>query len=121
MSDEVIELVNKEREAAGLSPLKKDSKLTAAAELRAREIIESFSHTRPDGTRFPAAVKEFDPSASYIGENIAKGQRDAEDVMTAWMDSEGHRENILDGKYKRIGVACVVVRATRYWVQVFSK
>ena len=121
MSDQVIELVNKEREAAGLSPLKKDDKLTAAAELRAHEIIENFSHTRPDGTKHFTVLKEVGLSSSYAGENIARGQRDAEAVMTAWMDSEGHKENILDEKYTRTGVFCVVVRATRYWVQVFAK
>lgn len=120
MSDQVIEIVNKERKAAGLSPLTKDDKLTAAAEIRAWEIIENFSHTRPDGTKHATVLKEVDLSSSYAGENIARGQRDAVTVMDAWMDSEGHRENILDEKYTRIGVCCVVVRATRYWVQVFS-
>ena len=121
MSDQVFELVNKEREAAGLDPLEKDDKLTEAAELRAREIIESFSHTRPDGTKHATILKEVGLSSSYAGENIARGQRDADAVMTAWLGSEEHKENILDEKYTHTGVYCVVVRATRYWVQVFAK
>ena len=121
MADQVIDLVNKEREAAGLDPLEKDDKLTEAALLRAQEIIEKFSHTRPNGKKHSTVLKDVGLSSSYAGENIARGQRDAEEVMTVWMDSEGHKENILDEKYTRTGVYCVVVRATRYWVQVFAK
>lgn len=111
----VVDQVNQERAKLGLSALRVDPALTAAAQIRAREIVERFSHTRPDGTRWSTV------SSVAYGENIAKGQRTADKVMAAWMSSSGHRANILRANYGSIGVACVKSGNVYYWVQLFGK
>ena len=111
----VVNQVNQERAKQGLSALRIDPKLTAAAQIRAREIVQKFSHTRPDGTKWSTV------SAAAYGENIAKGQRTADKVMAAWMSSSGHRENILRANYGSIGVACLQSGGVYYWVQLFGK
>lgn len=111
----VVNQVNQERAARGLSALRVDPKLTAAAQIRAQEIVQKFSHTRPDGTKWSTV------SSVAYGENIAKGQRTADKVMAAWMSSSGHRANILRASYGSIGVACVKSGNVYYWVQLFGK
>lgn len=88
-------------------PFQADSKVQAAAKIRANEILKSFSHTRPDGRAFSTALNEAGATYSGAGENIAKGQRTPEEVVNAWMNSAGHRANILNSKYKYLGVGCV--------------
>lgn len=111
----VVRQVNQERAARGLSALRVDPALTAAAQIRAQEIVQKFSHTRPDGTKWSTV------SSVAYGENIAKGQRTADKVMAAWMSSSGHRANILRASYGSIGVACVQSGNVYYWVQLFGK
>ena len=111
----VVNQVNRERAARGLSTLRIDPALTAAAQIRAKEIVQKFSHTRPDGTKWSTVS-----SAAY-GENIAKGQKTADKVMAAWMSSSGHRANILRASYGSIGVACLQSGGVYYWVQLFGK
>ena len=111
----VVRQVNQERAARGLSALRVDPALTAAAQIRAQEIVQKFSHTRPDGTKWSTV------SSVAYGENIAKGQRTADKVMAAWMSSSGHRANILRASYGSIGVACVKSGNVYYWVQLFGK
>ena len=111
----VVNQVNRERAARGLSALRIDPALTAAAQIRAKEIVQKFSHTRPDGTKWSTVS-----SAAY-GENIAKGQKTADKVMAAWMSSSGHRANILRASYGSIGVACLQSGGVYYWVQLFGK
>lgn len=113
----VVELVNKERAAAGVAPLSYNASLQPAADVRVKEIVELFSHTRPDGTACFTAIKEIGIRYSYAGENIAVGQRSAEEVMEAWMNSEGHRKNILDSNFTQIAVG--YDPATHSWVQLF--
>lgn len=123
MADEVIEIINSERAAVGVGALQKDDTLTAIAELRAKELLENLSHTRPDGTSCFTAFKDMGYSYTAAAENIAAGQKTAESVMVSWMNSEGHRANILNDSYGRVGVACVKSSSgkyTYYWVQVFS-
>ena len=111
----VVRQVNQERAARGLSALRVDPALTAAAQIRAQEIVQKFSHTRPDGTKWSTV------SSVAYGENIAKGQRTADKVMAAWMTSSGHRANILRASYGSIGVACVKSGGVYYWVQLFGR
>ena len=111
----VVNQVNQERAARGLSALRVDPKLTAVAQIRAQEIVERFSHTRPDGTKWSTV------SSVAYGENIPKGQRTADKVMAAWMSSSDHRANILRASYGSIGVACVKSGNVYYWVQLFGK
>jgi len=112
---QVVEEVNAERAKAGLNSLRVDAELSRAAQVRAREIVQSFSHTRPDGTAWNTV------SSSAYGENIAMGQKTADKVMAAWMTSQGHRENILRPGFGSIGVCCLISGGVTYWVQLFGK
>ena len=115
LAAQVVEQVNAERAKYGLSSLRVDAELTRAANVRAQEIVESFSHTRPDGSQWSTV------SNSAYGENIAKGQKTVDRVMASWMSSEGHRANILRESYGSIGVSAYVVNGITYWVQLFGK
>ena len=115
MAQEVLSMVNEERAAAGLNALTMDDSLNAAACVRAREIVTSFSHTRPDGSSFSTVA-----SGAY-GENIAKGQQSAARVMAAWMSSSGHRANILNSRWSTIGICAYEYNGVMYWVQLFGR
>lgn len=119
LAEQVVALVNKERAAAGLNPLTINESAMSAALVRAKEIRQSFSHTRPNGSSFSTALKEQGVSYRGSGENIAYGQRSPEEVMKAWMNSSGHRANILNAKYTSIGVGCYEQNGTLYWAQLF--
>lgn len=118
---EVIELVNQERKKAGVSELTMDSDAMEAADIRANELVTKFSHTRPSGERCFSVFEEVGiEDYGAVGENIAKGQNSPSDVMNSWMNSSGHRENILKSSYKRIGVGCYQGSDGKlYWVQLF--
>ena len=112
----VIELVNNERIAAGLPALQVSTDLCKAASIRAEEISKEFSHVRPDGTLC------FTVTPLMSAENIAKGQRTTQDVVSAWMNSDGHKKNILVKQFTITGVGCYYdsVSDTYYWVQIFG-
>ena len=114
-ASQVITLLNEQRVNNGLSPLTADSTLTAAAMQRAAETVIYFSHTRPNGSRCFTA---FD--GAWRGENIAAGQADPDEVITGWMNSTGHRENILKANYTGVGVGCFNYKGINFWVQCFS-
>ncbi len=116
----VIELVNAERQKRGLSALKTDSVLCKAAQTRAYETTDSFSHTRPSGQSCFTVLDEYNYKYSYAGENIAMGQNSPEEVVQAWMNSQGHRENILKGDFTKIGMGCISKGGTFYWTQLFA-
>lgn len=119
---EVVELVNIERAEEGLSPLTVDTKVQAAAMVRAKECEQLFSHTRPDGSSFATALKEQNVSYRSAGENIAWGQKTPEEVMKAWMNSEGHRANIMNPNFTTIGVGYYEnANGTDYWCQLFTR
>ena len=117
---EVLRLVNIEREKAGRQPLNPDANLNQAAQMRAKEIVSAFSHTRPDGRDCFTAMKEAGVSYRAAGENIAKGQRTPEQVVDGWMKSDGHRENLLSADFGRLGVGYHVENGRTYWVQLFA-
>ncbi|MBO4976525.1 MAG: hypothetical protein J6C54_02110 [Lachnospiraceae bacterium] len=117
---QVVNLVNEERAKEGLAPLTLDTKVSAAAQVRAREIVTSFSHTRPDGTSFATALKEQNISYRRAGENIAWGQKSPEAVMDAWMNSSGHRANIMNPNFTTIGIGYYQVNGVNYWCQLFT-
>lgn len=113
---EVVRLVNIEREKNGLSPLEQDRTICKAADIRAEEINKLFSHTRPNGSSCFTVLQELDVEYVYAGENIAAGYRTPAAVVEGWMNSSGHRANILDGRFRRIGVGF-----NNYgWVQLFT-
>ena len=117
----VASLVNAARQDAGLSELELDADLCAAAQARAQEIAQSFSHTRPDGSSCFTILEEFGISYRAAGENIAMGQRTPEEVMDGWMNSSGHRANILNGTFTSLGVGYYVDGAgAAHWVQIFQ-
>ena len=120
MADRVIELVNQERTSRGLQPLVKDDRLMVAAAARAKEISQRYSHTRPNGSECFTILWHLGIDYAYAGENIAMGQRTPEIVMNDWMNSSGHRANILNENYDCIGVGYTMVDGHPYWVQLFT-
>lgn len=116
-AEEILALVNKERTAAGVSPLTLNATMTAAATERAGEITEYFSHDRPDGSSCFTIFDEYGLSWSSVGENIAYGYYSSESVMNGWMNSEGHRSNILSSDFTELGVGY----CDGYWVQIFRR
>ena len=115
----VVELVNEERRAAGLSELTVNTAVEAAANVRAEELEELFEHTRPDGSGCFTALVEAGVSYSTAGENIAYGYTSPEAVMEGWMNSTGHRANILTPEFTSIGVGYCQIDGVHYWVQLF--
>lgn len=117
---QVVSLVNAERAKYGLPALTMSLELNNAAQIRAREIVQSFSHTRPNGSSFSSVLKENGIAYRSAGENIAWGQRTPEAVVNAWMNSEGHRANILNKNYTAIGIGYYLNGSTPYWAQLFT-
>ncbi len=117
---QVLDMVNQERAAVGLPALTMDAKLISSAKVRAVEITSLFDHTRPDGT---SCFTAFPSGLGWRGENIAAGQRNPSSVMNGWMNSAGHKANILSKNFKSIGIACYYVPGSQYgyyWVQCFG-
>lgn len=117
----VLDLVNRHRADAGCGSLSRDSKLDTAARLHAEDMAANdyFSHTSLDG-RSPTERAAEQGYQGGVGENIAYGYRDAEAVMEGWMNSEGHRANILNCGYDVIGIGVADRSGTLYWVQNFG-
>lgn len=111
---QVLDKVNAERKKAGLKALSMDVNLLDAAMQRAMETTLYWSHTRPSDSSC------FTVSDLMSGENIAVGQGSPASVMSSWMNSPGHRANILSGGYTSLGVGCVQVDGRLYWVQCFG-
>ncbi|HOM03499.1 MAG TPA: CAP domain-containing protein [Acetivibrio sp.] len=116
-----LELINKERAKAGLEPLKIDAELQKVARLKAKDMVEKnyFSHQSPTyGSPFDM-MRQFNISFRTAGENIA-GNRTVEGAVQAWMNSEGHRKNILNANFNYTGIG--VVESPQYgkmFVQMF--
>lgn len=119
-ADEVLRLVNIERSKAGLSPLTTNATLKAAADKRAQETEISFSHTRPNGSKFSTVLQEYGISYRTAGENIAYGQRSPQEVVNGWMNSPGHRANILNSSFGKIGIGVYQSKGVIYWTQLFT-
>ena len=119
-ASQVVALVNAERAKEGLSPLTIDARVQQAAQVRAQESAQSFSHTRPNGSSFSTALTEAGVSYRGAGENIAYGQSTPQAVVTAWMNSSGHRANIMSKNFTTLGVGYSVVGGTPYWAQLFT-
>ena len=113
---EVLRLVNIEREKAGVAPLSYYTEAQIAADIRAEELPVLFEHDRPDGTVCFTVFEETGVSIEYpVGENIAWGYSNPQSVVEGWMNSQGHKENILNPDYTRL----VVGVYDNYWVQLF--
>lgn len=125
LAAEVVRLVNVERAKEGLAPLGTYDSLTRAAQIRAPEIVTLFSHDRPDGTScFTAMDQTGAKKGAYTwGENIAAGNATAAATVEQWMNSPGHRANILNAKFTHIGVGYQHSAGStygHYWVQMFT-
>lgn len=121
VEEQVVSLVNEERAKEGLAPLTIDWELARVAKYKSQDMHDKnyFSHTSPTyGSPFDM-MKNFGISYEASGENIAKGQTSATQVMEAWMNSSGHRANIMDAKFTHIGVG--YVEDGNYWTQMFIK
>ena len=111
---EVLNLVNRERAKNGLGKLYMNQELLETAMTRAGETAVCFSHTRPDSSLC------FELNMDMSAENIAAGQTSAAAAMDSWMNSQGHRENILSKEVSNIGIGCFYHNGTYYWVQCFG-
>lgn len=122
--DEVVRLVNVERAKYGLPALKSHWELARVARYKSQDMIDKnyFSHQSPTyGSPFNM-MESFGLRFSSAGENIAYGQRTPQEVVNAWMNSPGHRANILSKTYTHIGVgAAKKSNGTLYWTQMFMK
>lgn len=116
---DLLKLVNEARAADGKQPLKMNAKLVAAAEFHANDMKNNnfFSHTGSNGSSVSNRVQDQGYSWSRVAENIANGQRTVQEVHNTWMNSSGHRGNILSANYTEIGMA----RVANLWVQVFAR
>ncbi len=124
LETEVIRLINLERTKRGLSALTTNWQVSRVARYKSQDMINKnyFSHTSPTyGSPFNM-MENFGLKFSAAGENIAYGQRSAQAVVTAWMNSPGHRANILSAAYTQTGVgAAKKADGTLYWTQMFIK
>ena len=115
----VVGLVNAERAKEGLSPLTESERLDEYAQLRSSELVDNFAHKRPNGSSPLDYVMGLD-GIHRAGENIAMGYGSPEAVMEGWMNSTGHRENILKPEFTMIGVGCYEYNGRFYWTQIFA-
>ena len=123
---EILSLVNQERVRNGLEKLTWGDTCSSAAETRAEELVQLYSHTRPDGSPWSTACDEPSAGAVYVeGENLVVGNSavSPETAVAAWMNSEKHRENILNPSYTKLAVGFHFDPNTQYkthWSQYFS-
>lgn len=119
---EVIRYTNEERIAAGLSPLEHFKVVNTPAMIRAQEAAEYWSHTRPDGSNFDTVFAQVGLSYQGVGENLysSNGNPTPRQIVDAWMDSPGHRANILESRFNGIGIGVYQGSDGIYWVQLFA-
>jgi len=120
--DDIISLANEARKAKNISPLEKNEQLMQSALLKAQDMKENdyFEHVSPSGLDMSYFVGETGYEYSTIGENLAEGYFSATDVHNAWMNSEGHRENILSPDFKEIGVAVLQIEKKEGYTSYIS-
>ena len=106
-ADSIVEAMNRERAAQGLGPLQLDSRLSLAAEDRVEDMLSKgyFDHVSPDGVSPFTWVQARGYRYRMIGENLALGYRNSQSVVTGWMHSPGHRQNILKSGFNEVGIA----------------
>lgn len=118
MAQESFALQNDLRAKNGVPALSWSEELYESAKVRAAEIVQQFSHTRPDGS---SCFTAFTGKWRNMGENIAYGQRSAQQVTQGWFNSEGHRKNMLRSNFNNAAVACYEYRGQIYWVTLFGE
>ena len=123
LEEQVVKLCNAERAKHGLKPLTLNWQVARVARYKSDDMRDRayFDHTSPTyGTPFDM-LRQFNVSYQTAGENIAKGQKTAQAVVTAWMNSPGHRQNILNGNFTEIGVGYSTGSGGTYWTQMFIR
>lgn len=119
----VVELVNVERQKAGLPALTLDTSISNVARMKSKDMADNnyFAHQSPTYGSAGDMLSKFGIKWSAWGENIASGQKTPEAVVTAWMNSSGHRANIMSTNFSKIGVGYVTnSNGTPYWTQMFT-
>ena len=111
---EMLPMINEERAKVGADPLVLDAELTELAMVRAAECAVDFSHSRPNGSSC------FTVGTKVHGENIAAGRTTASATFTLWMNSSGHKANMMNSNFQSIGIGCYSWGGSTYWVQLFS-
>ena len=111
---DVLDRINAERSKRGIRTLPMDQTLMDAAYVRAAETIVYFEHARPNGMVWHSVDDK------VTGENLGMGTGSAAEIMKLWMESPGHKENILRSEFASVGVACIEYRDIHYWVQLFG-
>lgn len=121
-SVQLFDLSNNERKAAGLTAYKSSDQLNKAAQIRAKEIAKSFSHTRPNGSSCFTVLDELGIDYRAVSENIAGGQTSAKEAVDSFMKSQHHHDAIMSTQYTHMGTACYYDSSSRtyYWVQLFA-
>jgi len=122
---EVFKLTNQIRQRYGLNPLKGNWELIRAAKYHSTDMArnQKVSHTGSDGSTALDRTRRFGYSSSFVAENVACGQRSAQQVVNSWMNSPPHRKNILNSNYTEIGIGYVPSnsRCRTYWTQLFGR
>ena len=121
-AEDVVRFTNEERVVKGLSGLKIDKALMEAAAKRARECASRYSHDRPDGSDCFTVLEEYGVSYMSAAENIYEDDFDRPSgarTVDGWMNSPGHRKNILTGEFTHIGVGVYSAGGNNYLVQLF--
>lgn len=117
---EILKIVNKERVANGKKPLTMNKKLMEGAMRRSNELSLYYSHTRPNEESCFSIPEFKEINHYYAGENIAPGDKSAQEVMNVWMDSPGHRANILNENFNSIGIGVYKNNGRLYFTQLFA-
>jgi uncharacterized YkwD family protein len=121
---QVADLVNAERAKAGLAPLTLDSSISNVARAKSKDMADNnyFAHTSPTYGSAGSMLSQFGIKYTAWGENIASGQKTPQQVVTAWMNSQGHRENIMSSTYTKLGVGYATnSKGVPYWTQMFVR
>jgi uncharacterized protein YkwD len=123
----MLDKVNAARRKAGAPPLRSDPLLEKAAQKHAEDMLARgyFAHESPSGTTVKERAREAGYEWRTIGENIAEGQFTVDEVMDTWMESPGHRRNILDPAFTEIGIGLALGKGKNgernvLWVQNFG-
>lgn len=120
--NDMLALINAERTKAGLTPLTLDDTMQKAADIRVLELAKRFSNIRPDGSSFGTVFQEVGYSRSQsMAENIAYAYSTPAEAMNEWMNSEGHRNNIMNKDFRYFAVSKTISSSgNAYWVQLFG-
>jgi uncharacterized protein YkwD len=124
---EMLAVVNRERRRARRAPLARDAALDRAAQQRADDMArrQYYGHTAPDGITFVEVLEDADYDAYSMAENIALGQDTVGEAMTGWMDSRGHRQNLLEADFTKVGFGVAIGifddGPSKVWVQLFAR